>query len=184
MLALATIAALLSGCGSPVDVAVPRTLAGDSIRPVFDMSGMDCQLAAVVCAAIQDGAKWLAQHPSGTCNWFGVMALGLINDQPGKGGFRIATLVEEAADGGQSDMGVPMDGPGKPTLSEYASTDNYVIVYRRFINNVSGGGTYSWSDVGSLLAHEVGGHISGDDNPNHTTGRAYLYQNEFCPREF
>lgn len=146
--------ALLASCG-PDD----RGTQSEGITGSRTANSMDCQMSSQAkCDAIMRGIAYLQTHPAGVCQNLGDLLHGRFVDAGGTG------FLEDGTIG--VGMGVRMDSVGSATPSGWAPSDGYIRIHPDWwgLPNSSDPQLTAWA-----LAHEEGGHMTGEDGPDHNT---------------
>jgi hypothetical protein len=170
----AIITGLLSAC-SPSEPTAPNGMA-PAARARGDAE-LDCEMLDHDCAAIQAGINYLRMSPYSSCRRIGEDAQGLFDAPTGSGGggFKYVSQDPEG-----NNMSVYMETAPFVTPSGYWAPDRYVGVMPSYLGSWAEGDPKA---TGGLLAHEVGGHISGEDGLGHNTQMAWWYQ-DLCLSEY
>jgi hypothetical protein len=148
----------LGACGESQSFTAPS-----QHRPRFNWETADCQFDSQTCGHIWEGIQFLRRHWAEDCRRWGDMAEARFLAPTGFGyGFQPGNT-----EPGQ--MAVPMHETPGATTSGWSPSSGYIQVGQSYVggNEVSTGG---------LIAHEEGGHMTGDDSPEHNTGIGNYYQ--------
>lgn len=127
-------------------------------------SATECNLSEDRCDRILAGIFYLMLHPAAQCSEVGQDAYGRFMAPAGSGlGFKADETMGVAAG-----MGVRMI-PGGGTPSGYFPSDGWIRVSESFWTSTD---AIDQRRIGGVIAHEEGGHMTGQENPQHSTGFA------------
>jgi hypothetical protein len=153
---------IVTGCGNPdVGLGPRRILLSD---PALSL---ECQFTSQQCNIIQSAIDFLKNSSSSECQSVGDMSQYIFDMPTGQGGFKPAETPSSWPP--YAPLGVEM-APGS-SYSGWVATSGYVQVHPYFWE-----AGYTTAAAGGRVAHEVGGHMTGNDSPEHNTGLGPLLQ--------